>query len=41
MNNLSFDKEAGYSITYPKNTLLQELSENNESSEEDDEESGV
>ena len=31
MNNLSFDKEEGYSITYPKNTLLQELPENSES----------
>ena len=31
MNNMSFDKEVGYSITYSKNTLLQELPENNES----------
>ena len=31
MNNLSFDKEEGYSIHYPKNTLLPELPENSES----------
>ena len=31
MDNLSFDANQGYSISYPKNSLLQDLPENNES----------